>query len=191
MRYVTYEPSLKDKPPRAAVAVRRADDPADIAATARLSARYVEGDSRTALVNAQKHHGQPRNAVFIAVEPGGADPVGYGRVTWVGAASHQAPNAAPAGYYLGGMVVEERYRRRGVGQRLTAERLNFIRGKADEAWYLVNRHNTASIDLHVTHGFHEATTDFIFPGVVFDGPEGVLCHMRLGSQASRCAGCPA
>jgi ribosomal protein S18 acetylase RimI-like enzyme len=188
MRYVAYDPSPEDRPPKAALSVRQTDRPADLAVCARLSAHYNQEDPRAALVNAQNHAAQPRNALYVAAEPGG-NVVGYARVTWVGPVPDAAANTAPSGYYLGGMVVADEYRRRGVGTRLTTERLRFITARAADAWYLVNSANGASIDLHVAHGFHESTRDFSFPGVVFDGPGGILCHRRLRPTATRCPGC--
>jgi ribosomal protein S18 acetylase RimI-like enzyme len=188
MRYVTYEPSPRDKPTRAEVTVRRAHGDADIAVCAGLSARYNDEGADVALSNARTHAAYPLNAVYVACAPAG-EVVGYARITWVASPSGSPDNVAPTGYYLGGMVVDEPYRRRGVGQRLTVERLNHLRGLADEAWYLVNSANTASIDLHVAQGFHEATRDFVFPGVVFDGLGGILCHKTWGPQARECPGC--
>ncbi|MGH8881880.1 MAG: GNAT family N-acetyltransferase [Stackebrandtia sp.] len=189
MRYVAYEPSPKDRPPRAALAVRLTDRVGDVAECARLSAVYNEEDPRTALVNAQNHVTQPRNALFVATNPVGTV-VGYARVTWVGPSRAEADNAAPPGYYLGGMVVSGQYRRRGVGTRLTTVRLRFVTERANEAWYVVNGANDASIDLHVAHGFHETTRDFTFPGVVIDGPDSILCHKPFNDRAQPCQGCP-
>lgn len=172
-----------------AVAVRLSTDPQDLIACARLSATFNDENSRAALINAQKHVAKPRNALFVAADAHG-EIVGYGRVSWVSRADNAPADAAPQGYYLAGMVIDERYRRRGIGARLTRERMKFIAGKADDAWYLVNKGNRASIALHVEHGFHEATRTFSFPGVILDGPGGILCHARLSDRATQCQGCP-
>lgn len=188
MRYVPYDASPSDKPPRMAIAVRLSDRPQDLIVCARLSAEYNGEEERAALVNAQQHVNKPRNALFVAVAPTD-EVVGYARVSWVNRAVDAAANAAPKGYYLGGMVIDERFRRRGVGTRLTDARMKFIRARAPQAWYLVNQDNQASIDLHVPHGFHEATRDFTFPGVILDGPGGILCHARFDRRADICPGC--
>lgn len=172
-----------------AVAVRLSTDPKDLIACARLSSGYNGEESRTALVNAQKHVAKPRNALFVAADPQG-EIVGYARISWVNRPSNAPDDAVPAGYYLGGMVVDDRFRRRGIGARLTRERMKFIAERAADAWYLVNQNNRASIDLHLEFGFHEATREFTFPGVVMDGPGGILCHARLGDAAADCRGCP-
>ncbi|HIW62636.1 MAG TPA: GNAT family N-acetyltransferase [Candidatus Stackebrandtia excrementipullorum] len=188
MRYVPYDASPTDRPPRMAVAVRPSTDPKDLIACARLSAGYNDEDVHSALVSAQKHVAKPRNALFIAVSAR-TEIVGYARVSWVNRPPDAPDDAVPSGYYLGGMVVDERYRRRGIGSRLTRERMKFIAQRSADVWYLVNRDNKASIDLHDEYGFHEATRRFSFPGVVLDGPGGILCHARVGEEATRCAGC--
>lgn len=188
MRYVPYDPAPSHRPPKAAVAIRVATELDELIGCARLSAEYNEEDYRTALVNVQRHLIRPRNCVHIAVAPGERI-VGYGRTTWVQTPPDPPPNVTPQGYYLGGLVVAADYRRRGVGDRLTAERLKLIGQRKQDAWYLVNRRNTASIALHDAHGFHESTRDFVFPGLVADEPGGILLHARLGPDASDCPGC--
>jgi len=171
-----------------AIAVRLSDRPQDLIVCAKLSAEYNGEEQRTALVNAQQHVTKPRNALFVAVAPND-EVVGYARVSWVNRPADAPINAVPKGYYLGGMVIDRRFRRRGIGARLTDARMKFIRARASEAWYLVNQDNHASIDLHVPHGFHEASRDFTFPGVILDGPGGILCHARFAEQADACPGC--
>ncbi|GAA4903473.1 ribosomal protein S18 acetylase RimI-like enzyme [Stackebrandtia albiflava] len=189
MRYVEYESTPGRRLPKMAVAVRLSDRPQDLVVCAALSAEYNGEEPRRALVNAQQHVAKPRNALFVATGPDGGI-VGYARISYVTTPPNPAPDSAPEGYYLGGMVIDPRFRRRGVGTRLTTERLKFIANRSADAWYLVNKDNRASIALHVAHDFHETTREFTFPGVVFDGPGGILCHKRLDESATRCRGCP-
>ncbi len=86
---------------------------------------------------------------------------------------------APEGWYLGGVIVRPAWRRRGIGAALTAERLAWIAQRAGEAYYFVNARNRASIALHEPFGFVEVTRDFAFPGVTFEGGEGILFRAPL------------
>lgn len=62
---------------------------------------------------------------------------------------------APAGNYLGGIVVAPEFRRLGVGASLTRARLNWIWADATVAYYFTNEHNVASIGMHQALGFQE------------------------------------
>ncbi|WP_406280470.1 GNAT family N-acetyltransferase [Embleya sp. NBC_00896] len=86
---------------------------------------------------------------------------------------------APAGYYLGGVVVAPEARRSGLATRLTAARLAWIAERAPEAWYFTNARNDVSLRLHEPFGFHEETREFTIPGVEFAGGVGVLAHAVL------------
>jgi aminoglycoside 6'-N-acetyltransferase I len=67
---------------------------------------------------------------------------------------HPAPDgAAPAGHYLGGVVVAPGYRRRGIGSALTRARVEWIGARAASAYYFANEHNTASVRMHESLGF--------------------------------------
>jgi aminoglycoside 6'-N-acetyltransferase I len=55
---------------------------------------------------------------------------------------------APAGHYLGGVLVEPSCRRQGIALALTQARLEWIRFHADHAYYFAIEQNTASIRLH-------------------------------------------
>jgi ribosomal protein S18 acetylase RimI-like enzyme len=81
---------------------------------------------------------------------------------------------APAGYYLGGITVARRFRRQGVAAALTEARLEWIWGRADTAWYVVNARNQASLALHQRWGFQEVARGPGFHTVTFDGGEGLL-----------------
>lgn len=75
--------------------------------------------------------------------------IGVAKTHW-----HAEPDrAAPAGHYLGGIVIDPRWRRHGVGRALTAARLAWIAPRADVVYYFTNENNTASIKLHESFGF--------------------------------------
>lgn len=102
--------------------------------------------------------------------------VGYGRVSRH--VSSGAEREAPSGAYLGGLMVDPAHRGRGVGTALTLARMRalFEDHGADCVWYFANARNHASLALHERLGFREVTRDFWYPGVGFDGGEGVLCR---------------
>jgi GNAT superfamily N-acetyltransferase len=92
------------------------------------------------------------------------------------------PNTAPAGWYLLGVIVRDRWRRRGIGLELTRRRLEWIGKRTGEAYYFANSRNGASIDLHAKLGFIELTRDFTFPGASFEGGEGILFRVELAGH---------
>ena len=78
-----------------------------------------------------------------------------------------------------GVVVEDRWRRHGIGRALTLARLDWIRERATDAWYFTNAQNQVSLDLHADLGFEEVTRAFTIPGTTFEGGVGVLCRATL------------
>jgi ribosomal protein S18 acetylase RimI-like enzyme len=113
--------------------------------------------------------------LLVAVADGTV--TGYGRVS-----EHRPerprPAEAPPGFYLGGVVVDPRFRRRGIGLALTRARIELVFTMADEVWYFTNARNTPSIAMHAHLGFTEVTRDFWFPGVTFEGGQGILFRAR-------------
>jgi ribosomal protein S18 acetylase RimI-like enzyme len=95
--------------------------------------------------------------------------VGYSTVAWLAPGIGHPNSAAPDGWYLLGLVVDPDFRRLGVGRRLTAERLRWLRGRAERVWYFASNANRASIDLHTEFGFSLTAENVDFPGVSFTG----------------------
>jgi phosphinothricin acetyltransferase len=87
---------------------------------------------------------------------------------------------APAGYYLTGVTVLPPYRRAGLARDFTLARLDWIKQRADEAWYFAAAENAASIRLHHELGFIEVARASSVHGVDFDSGEGVLFRVGLG-----------
>ena len=85
----------------------------------------------------------------------------------------------PAGFYLTGVTVLSGYRRAGLGRSFTVARLDWIRKRADEAWYFANADNRTSIQLHLEFGFEEVRRAQVIHGVTFDGGEGILFRSVL------------
>lgn len=105
--------------------------------------------------------------------------VGFGRTRYFRPAPDAPANIAPEGWYLAGVIVAPRFRRRGIGAELTRQRLEWIAERAKEAFYFANVRNTVSISLHTQFGFVELTRDFVFPGATFAGGIGVLYRIDL------------
>jgi len=108
-----------------------------------------------------------------------ADTIAFGRCRWIDSPPEAPPKHIPEGWYLGGVIVTESLRRRGVARQLTAARLLDLSQNAGEVFYFVNARNRPSIDLHSEFGFVEVTRDFEFPRVSFTGGEGILFRLDL------------
>jgi ribosomal protein S18 acetylase RimI-like enzyme len=106
--------------------------------------------------------------------------VGFGTAMHFSPPSDSPADTAPAGWYLSGLIVAPPYRRRGVGHRLTAVRLEWIRERACAAFYFANARNRVSISLHERFGFRELTRTFSFPGACFEGGVGILFQLEFG-----------
>ncbi len=119
-------------------------------------------------------------ATFVGLVDGQL--VGYSTVAWLAPAIGHPTSAAPDGWYLLGLVVDPRFRRRGVGRRLTAERLRWLKGRTDRVWYFVNATNRASIDLHTGFGFGLRAENLEFPGVSFTDGAGLLFGADLPEE---------
>ena len=143
---------------------------ADIAASARLAALWSGGQPGDYVERLRLEVESPERLLVVAA--GQAGVVGYGRAGPVVHPPDPAPDIAPEGWYLGGLVVDPAWRRRGLGRALTVARLDWLAGRADEVWCFVNGRNAASLALHEALGFREVTRRFSFPGVTFEGGAG-------------------
>jgi ribosomal protein S18 acetylase RimI-like enzyme len=110
--------------------------------------------------------------------------IGYGKAAHFSPPPGSAPNVAPQGWYLTGVVVRPESRRRGVGTALSAARLAWIAARSSTAYYVANERNRVSIELHEAIGFSERTRDFYHPGVSFTNGAGILfaCDLRRPSS---------
>jgi ribosomal protein S18 acetylase RimI-like enzyme len=124
-------------------------------------------------------------ACFLVAVLGAGAVVGYGRARYVEPRPDAPARAAPAGYYLTGVLVAPGHRRAGAGEQLTRARMSWAAERAEEMWYFTNAGNRASLRLHEALGFAEVTRDFVFPGVTFKGGVGVLCRASLAGVARR------
>jgi ribosomal protein S18 acetylase RimI-like enzyme len=122
----------------------------------------------------------PERQLVVADRDG--EIVAYGRSRLFAPDTDAPPNTAPRGYYLTGLFVRADQRRTGIGAALTHERLDWIAERAPIAWFFSNARNTASIELHRQFGFEEVTRKFFFPGLAFEGGEGILFCARLKTR---------
>ncbi|MGN6220175.1 MAG: GNAT family N-acetyltransferase [Microbacterium sp.] len=119
----------------------------------------------------------PDRCVLVAVSDGAEHPVVVG---WAKTHHHtDVADPAPAGHYLAGITVDPAWRRRGVAAALTDARMQWIAARCDEAFYVVNAQNRASIDLHTRWGFTEVLRAPRLTGVEFEGGVGMLMRASL------------
>ena len=89
--------------------------------------------------------------MFVAKASGQV--VGYGRVLEL--AADETGQATPAGYYLGGVLVDPAWRGQGIATALTAARLRWAFARTDTVFYVTGADNAASLHLHAALGFRE------------------------------------
>jgi predicted N-acetyltransferase YhbS len=172
-RFADYEPDRHGDGPPAGLELRLATPP-DLPHLARLQAArdgISEASAQERFERLAQHAAAGRAASFVADV--GGEVAAYGTVDFLERAG------LPAGWYLGGVVVAPERRRRGIGARLTRERLAWIAARAREAYYFVNSSNRASIDLHAPFGFREIARDLQGPGLTFTGGIGLLFRAEL------------
>jgi ribosomal protein S18 acetylase RimI-like enzyme len=92
-----------------------------------------------------------RRQMFVAKAHGQV--VGYGRILQL--AADEAAAGTPAGYYLGGVLVDPAWRRQGVATALTQARLRWAFTRTGTVFYMTGADNTASLRLHAALGFQE------------------------------------
>jgi GNAT superfamily N-acetyltransferase len=115
----------------------------------------------------------------LVVAQAGDELIAYGRAAWFEPDPAAPSNAAPAGYYLIGLVVDPSWRRRGVASAIISARLTWVAQRASEAWYFADVRNQVSIQLHQRAGFETVTEDFWFPTVTDGGGSHLLGRVTL------------
>jgi ribosomal protein S18 acetylase RimI-like enzyme len=143
--------------------------------------RDAEVDTDAAAIRCRTQVDEPNVCLVVAIV--GNEICGFGRAGRFEPAPDAAADSAPAGWYLLGLIVSDRWRRRGIGRRLTETRLAWLmERRAGEAFYFVNAGNRVSLDLHEALGFRELTRDFSFPGATFEGGIGSLGRIDLSGR---------
>jgi GNAT superfamily N-acetyltransferase len=105
--------------------------------------------------------------------------IGYGGVMRHERSPADPPTMAPTGFYLVGLIVTPDWRRHGVGELLTRDRMRWVAQRADHVYYFANLANRPILDLHHTFGFEEVTRDFTFPRAPLTPGTGVLLRASL------------
>jgi ribosomal protein S18 acetylase RimI-like enzyme len=183
-KFAEYSASDPDRPRTTSPAdlVIRPALPADLPALAAIAAeREGEPEADWRARFEQILHATAAGDSVLLVAAVGGTVAGYGKAAHFAPPAGSPPNAAPAGYYLTGVIVDPAHRRRGLGSALTRARLDWIRARgAKRAYYFANERNRVTIDLHRGLGFVELTRDFHHPHVRFEGGSGILfvCDLR-------------
>jgi ribosomal protein S18 acetylase RimI-like enzyme len=154
---------------------------ADCPGIAQISHERDGGEVATARDRCDRDLRDPDRLLLVADVSG--ELAGFARAGRWEPPSDSTEKAAPAGWYLFGVVVRDRWRRRGIGLELTRRRLAWIGDRAGDAYYFANARNVASIDLHAKLGFVEVTRDFTVRGASFEGGVGILFCVNF--RASR------
>lgn len=158
-------------------AYRRAlDDPERcvLVATADLAALDPDDDTRR-----DARRDAPQDPPRVPA-PAARQVVGWGQTSHHTAAT----DPAPTGHYLAGVTVDPGVRRRGIGTALTQARLDWVAGRAEEVFFVVNARNLASIALHRPWRFEEVARGPRLAGVTFEGGVGLLLRAPLASPGA-------
>lgn len=176
-RWAPYEPGRRGTADPITVDIR----PATIVDCAEIAIISVERDGGKVGDAASRCERDIRDQNRLLLVAAAADGLAaFGRAGYWEPPTGAPADVAPAGWYLFGVIVREPWRRRGVGLELTRRRLDWIRDRANEAFYFANARNRPSIDLHARLGFVEVTREFTFPGASFEGGVGILFRTDLG-----------
>ena len=157
---------------------------ADLPALARITHERSGGEPGTILRALERFlaHGGTGRSLLLVAEAGG-EVVGFGKCRLEARRRRDPPDPAPRGWYLAGVIVDERFRRRGIGRALTVARLRWLSERARRVYYVANARNEASLALHARLGVEELARGPSFHGFTFEGGEGVLCRAILPDAA--------
>lgn len=149
--------------------------------TLALIAAERGGTTQTAQLKLfEKHllHQETGQSMMLVAEVSG-EVAGFGKCAYC-KLPHGAPaNAAPEGWYLTGVIVAPKFRRRRIGHALTQARLQWLARRTSKTYYFASAQNRVTIELHRQFGFIEVTRDFSFFNVTFTGGVGILFETRL------------
>ena len=117
---------------------------------------------------------QKSNFITIIAEYN-SEIVGYSKIVYC------EKEDAPKGWYVGGILVQPNFRRRGVGEKLTEKLIEIAKSKTDTLYSFINAQNKSSITLHEKLGFVEFDRRSSIMGVTFEGGVGIFLKKSLNS----------
>jgi ribosomal protein S18 acetylase RimI-like enzyme len=174
--FAEYRPEVDRQAPGAVVGVRPARV-GDLGACAELIVSRAGGSAADRRRRLLDDLGSPDRYTAVACVDGQV--IGYGGVIHHQALPDDPSTMAPSGYYLVGLIVSPDWRRHGIGELLTRDRMCWTAARADAIYYFANLGNGATLDLHHRLGFTEVTRDFTFPGNPLQPGTGVLLRAEL------------
>ena len=154
----------------------------DLPAVARITHERSGGDleaHRKSLERFLQRAAATGRSLLLIAEMG-SEVVGFGKCHYLPASRRDPADPAPEGWYLAGLIVDSRFRRRGIGRALTKARLRWVAERAMHVYYVSNARNVASVALHAAFGFTEVARGPSFVGITFEGGVGLLCRAALG-----------
>jgi ribosomal protein S18 acetylase RimI-like enzyme len=158
----------------------RPAEPADLQVCAELIVSRTHGSAAERRERLVADLADPDKYIAVAVV--GDEVVGYGGVIRHELKLDDPPTTAPTAYYLIGLIVSPAWRRHGIGELLTRDRMRWTAERADAVYYFANQANGAILDLNKTFGFIEVTRDFSFPGAPLKPGTCVLLRADLNDQ---------
>lgn len=149
---------------------------ADVAQVAQIASEREEQPLEhhvraTAGLLAQRSEGK---SVDMKVAEFGGQVIGFGKSGHISPPVSAPPNCIPEGWYLTGVVVDPKFRRKRVGYELTHARIEWLFRRTSSVYYFANSRNLPTIALHNHFGFTEVARDIYVPKVTFTDGIGVL-----------------
>jgi ribosomal protein S18 acetylase RimI-like enzyme len=174
--FADYRPDESRQTPSSAITIRGALSE-DLEVCARLIVSRTGGsveDRRERLLSDLENPDR-----YVAVACAGDKVIGYGGVNRHQVSPGMPADTAPSGYYLIGLIISPEWRRHGIGELLTVERMRWTAERADEIYFFANLANGAILDLHQRFRFEEVTRNFTFPGAPLEPGTCVLLRAPL------------
>jgi len=175
--FADYQPGVGR---RSALVEVRAAEVADLDACAELIVSRTGGSAAERRGRLLADLSDPDRYAVVAVVD--SEVIGYGGVIRHEVSPTDPTTMAPTGYYLVGLIVAPAWRRHGIGELLTTQRMRWTAERADAIYYFANLANGATLDLHSRLGFREVTRDFTFPSDPLKPGTGVLLRADLSGR---------
>lgn len=183
-RYAIFNERIKSSFDLSGILFRRATEKDSIGIAKLTHARDGEKNNKSLEYFIERTNSELKDIVvatdfhMLVAEVNG-EIVGFGRSILYDLNKIIVPHKAPSGWYLMGVIVNEEFRRRGIGQVLTQIRIEEISKISNEVFYIVNAENKSSIKLHEKIGFEIIDEGAGFLKVTFSGGKGYLCRKIL------------